>query len=331
MSRGRRVPDADGPVPAPQGRGSRQRILIDSDPGLDDLLALSLAVASPGLELAALTTVAGNASIETVTENALRFRALAGADLPIGRGAPGPLSLEAVDATGFHGPDGRRAVPMPEPDDRTTTPAAGLLQACIEDPGLDRIVAIGPLTNLATLLRESPSSLDGVELIWMGGTLSRGNVTELAEFNCYADPEAVAVVLSSGVALKLIGLEATSSVLVRERDLGAAPFGPGTRARFLEGLVRALIDAERASLGESAAMLHDPTAVIAATDPELFRFEDLELEVRVEEGSARGQLVRVESARMRRVQYAVEVQGNRASELFLSRLRSWAYGEGAPS
>ncbi|NRA04046.1 MAG: nucleoside hydrolase [Myxococcales bacterium] len=324
MSRTLRASGTDDPVAGPRAPRSPQRILLDTDPGLDDLLALALALASPELELAAVTTVAGNAPIETVTENALRFRSLAGADFPIGCGASGPLALRTVHATEFHGSDGRRGVPMPEPEDTRTAPAAELLVECLRGCSIDRIVALGPLTNLAALLRKQPRLLEGVDLVWMGGTLSRGNVTELAEFNCYADPEAVAVVLDARVSLHVIGLEVTSRLVVRELDLGPEPFGRGRRARFLEGLLRALMEAERASLGEDAAVLHDPAAVIAASHPELFRFEDLELAVRVEEGPARGHLTRAGSANRCKVRYAAEVQADRIVEFFLARLRSWA-------
>ncbi|MEE2702797.1 MAG: nucleoside hydrolase [Myxococcota bacterium] len=331
MSRTLRATGADDPAAGPRNSGSRQRILLDTDPGLDDLLALALALASPGLELAAVTTVAGNAPIETVTDNALRFRSLAGANFPIGRGAAGPIALGTVHATEFHGGDGRGAVAMPETTDPSTTSAAELLRACLQSRGIDRIVAVGPLTNLAALLHQEPLLLGGAELLWMGGTLSRGNVTELAEFNCYADPQALAALLDARIALHLIGLEVTSRLIVREPDLGPDPFGTGRRARFLEGLLRALMEAERPYLGETAALLHDPAAVIAATEPELFRFEDLELAVRVEEGAARGQLTRTSSANSCRVRYAVEVQADKVIGLVLARLRSWARAGETPN
>jgi inosine-uridine nucleoside N-ribohydrolase len=191
--------------------GAVRAVHIDTDPGLDDLLALALALASPELRVSAVTTVAGNASIDAVTENAARFLTLAGAEIPIGRGAPRPLRLPRVGAERIHGPDGRGGLPLPARVDRPQASAAEVLRGSLCDAGVAQVVALGPLTNLAELWLEAPDLLAGVEVVWMGGALERGNVTPLAEFNAYADPHALARLLESDVALRIVGLDVTHS------------------------------------------------------------------------------------------------------------------------
>jgi inosine-uridine nucleoside N-ribohydrolase len=321
---------------------SARAIHIDTDPGLDDLLALALALASPELEVRGVTTVAGNASLAAVTDNAARFLALCGAPVPLGRGAPRPLSLEPVTAEQIHGPDGRQGIPLPEvaesagaesgTEDPGVASARDVLRQSLE-AGVECVVALGPLTNLAELVLERPTLLDGAEVVWMGGTLGRGNVTPLAEFNSYADPEAVGVLLASDVALRVIGLDVTQSVVVRPPDLEAEPFGCDPVGRFLERTLRALMEAERPLLGEPIATLHDPSAVMAAIFPDLFRYEELNLQVRVEAGRERGRLLaRPDGAREtggHPVLYATEVRASEIVRLFLDRLASLEDSKGA--
>jgi inosine-uridine nucleoside N-ribohydrolase len=317
-------------VTAPQGSGASgaQRVHIDTDPGLDDLLALGLALASPELHVVGLTTVAGNASLEAVTENARRFLALAGVELPVGAGAAGPLALSRVHAEHVHGPDGRQGIPLGEPSQGGALPGLEVLCHSLREGRAGRIIALGPLTNVATLLRESPALLDGVELVWMGGTLGAGNVTPLAEFNAYADPEAARVVLGSGRRVRIVGLEVTRQVRLHERELEAAgaSFGAGRLGRGLEMIARALVRAEVAegAGGEPRATLHDPCAIAAATHPELFRFEERAIDVRATEGPERGRLVEKPAARGAPILYAVEVDAPAVLGLFLERLASWS-------
>lgn len=304
---------------------SRIRVHIDTDPGLDDLIALGLAFASPELEVLGVTTVAGNVSLDVVTDNARRFLALVGVDVPLGRGAAAPIALSAVHAAQVHGDDGRAGIELPEVRPLALPAARDVLRQSLLERGVTRVIALGPLTNLAELAREEPAVFARAEIVWMGGALGPGNATPLAEFNAWADPAALSLLLHAGVALRIVPLDCTSRVRLAERDLPALAFGAGAAGRCLERAMRALMSIERKSQGEHVALLHDPSAVVAAAAPALFRFESRRLAVCVEEGAARGQLQQAKAA-SGQVQWAREAEVARISRLVVQRLAGWAAG-----
>ncbi len=315
-------------APPAAGPGRVLRLHIDTDPGLDDLLALALALASPEARVCSLTTVAGNAPVDAVTENAQRFLALAGVSLPIGRGADAPLALSAVDAETYHGPDGRRGIQIPAIDRRPVPGAEEVLREALETQRVDTIVALGPLTNLARLIERDRSLLDGVSIVWMGGTLEAGNVTAVAEFNCYADPAAAQAVLGSGLAVRVIGLEVTRCVRIADATLPERPFGSRAMGRLLEALLQGMMDAEEPLAGERGATLHDPCAVLAALPKDLFRYEEKRLAVVVQEGHERGRMRELgddDGAPI--VRYAVEVNTPEVVRLFQERTAAFAAAE----
>ena len=303
---------------------SPRRIHIDTDPGLDDLLALALAFASPEVRVVGISTVAGNAGVDAVTENAQRFTALAGVDVPIGRGAAGPLELEPVTAEHIHGADGRDGILIPAVDRRQVPDALEVLRQSLAERQAKTVVALGPLTNIASLIRTAPSLLEGVEIVWMGGTLSVGNVTAVAEFNCYADPAAAELVLSSGFPMRVIGLDVTSSVQLRARDLPAMAFGESPMGKLMTAVTHALMRAEVPLAGEPVALLHDPAAVVASFAPDFFRYDHKALSVVVDEGHERGRLRETAEAGAPGIRYAVEVRDADLRQLFLERVSAWA-------
>ena len=305
------------------------RVLIDTDPGLDDLLALVFAAASPELQIEAIATVAGNASIEAVTENALRFCALAGLDIEIGPGASGPLALEPVDATHFHGVDGRRGIVLPEARQHPGRSAEALLRDHLDAGRIDCLLALGPLTNLAVLAESAPELLAGVRVVWMGGSLSGGNVTPVAEFNAFADPRAVDLVLGAAPRLDVIGLDVTNQVVLKETDVRDAELPGNARGRFVRAALDGLIEAEAKYSGKRVAVLHDPTAVAAVLDERLFRWESRCLAASVSEDAQRGQLADLPASGEARgsVRWASEVRRERIARAFVQRLASWCTQE----
>ncbi len=306
------------------------RVHIDTDPGLDDLLALAFALASPELSVEGITTVAGNASLEAVTENALRFMTLAGVEIPVGAGAAEPLALARIDAASFHGVDGRRGVSIAERSRAPIESARTLLERSLRERRVERVIALGPLTNIATLVAAEPGLFADAEIVWMGGTLGRGNVTRAAEFNAFADPRALRVVLESGVRLRVVGLDVTERVAVRASVMDASRFGPTPRARMVEGALRALVCAEHAFSGEPAAYLHDPCAVAAAFAPGLFDFAPIGLHVCDDEGPDRGRL-RVDASARTVASYAVASREAELTSLFLERVTGWVQGRNVAS
>ena len=179
------------------------RVIIDTDPGVDDALALLLAMRSPELKIEAITPVAGNVPLELTLPNALRMVEISGrSDIPVAAGATGPLMRRLVTAAYAHGENGLGGAVFPEPKIRPVAkPAANLIREIVRNyPGEVTLLPIGPLTNIATALNLD-SELAGMVrgIVMMGGSLSGGNITPAAEFNIYVDPEAARIVFQSGI------------------------------------------------------------------------------------------------------------------------------------
>ena len=253
-------------------------ILIDCDPGHDDAIALLLAAGDDAVDLRAITTVAGNCPLDLATLNARRVAALAGLhDVPIAAGAAGPLEGELVTAPDIHGEtglDGYELTTGEAPLD--PRPALELMAATLEAAAEPvTLVPTGPLTNVAQLLTEHLDLRERIrEIVLMGGSTVRGNVTPAAEFNIFVDPEAAAIVFESGLPVTMIGLNlthqarATREVLERVRAL------PGEPARALEGWMAFFGGAYERIHGEFAPPVHDPCTVAMLIDPSLIRSVD---------------------------------------------------------
>lgn len=190
---------------------SRIPIIMDCDPGHDDALAIMLAVADPGIDLLAVTTVAGNVPLDMTTTNALRVLDMIGRpDIPVARGADRPRIRELSTAASMHGESGL-AGPLPVTPSREAD-ARGALDL-IEDVLSTQpatLVVTGPQTNAAALIEQRPHLIDRIErIVFMGGAVDLGNWTPAAEFNIWVDPHAADIVLRSGLDVTMIGLEVT--------------------------------------------------------------------------------------------------------------------------
>jgi pyrimidine-specific ribonucleoside hydrolase len=194
------------------GRGP-YRVIIDTDPGVDDALALLLAMRSPELKIEAITPVAGNVPLDLTLPNALRMVEIAGrTDIPVAAGARTPLVRRLVTAAYAHGENGLGGAVFPEPTTKpVATPAAEMIREIVRRyPGEVTLITIGPLTNVATALNSDPELAGLVRgLVMMGGSLSGGNITPAAEFNVYVDPEAARIVFQSGIPVTMVGLDVT--------------------------------------------------------------------------------------------------------------------------
>jgi len=204
-------------------------LVIDCDPGVDDAIAILLALASPEVELLALTTVAGNLPLETTTRNALRVLALADReDVPVAAGAGRPLVVPRWrDAAVVHGSDGLGGSPAPEPRAAVVPMhAVDLLAEILERSDEPVLLApVGPLTNIALLAALRPELLPRLGRVSiMGGADGQGNVTPAAEFNIWFDPESAARTFDSGLDVTMVGLNATRAAMIgdSEVDLGTA-------------------------------------------------------------------------------------------------------------
>ena len=264
---------------------SARPTVIDTDPGVDDALALLLAWSSPELAVETITTVAGNVSVEQATSNLLRLLDLRRPAIPpaIGVGAAAPLGRAGKTAQGYHGHDGLGDLegwpPVVLP---TTAPAAEMLVgAARRHGGRLTLIPLGPLTNVALAVRLDRLAMASVgRVVVMGGAVDvAGNVTATAEVNMHVDPDAAAEVFVAGLTIDLVPLDATRQALMRPAHLdaalaGARPHG-ADRVRAIAG--RGLsIDVDRGQVGMT---MHDPLAVAVAVDPCLVTWEALRIAI----------------------------------------------------
>jgi inosine-uridine nucleoside N-ribohydrolase len=246
--------------------------VVDCDPGLDDALALLLVLASPELELLGVTTVAGNQTVEKTTANALQVLELAGReDVPVARGADGPLVGELVVADDAHGESGLGGLVLPEP---TAEPANEHAVDFLAERllGADRpitLFALGPLTNVALLLALHPEVTRGIDrIVLMGGAIGEGNMTASAEFNIWIDPEAAASVFESGLDVTMVGLDVTNRAVLTPEDAerlrGGGPVGAAAASMldFYLGFYEAAYE-------HGGAPIHDAVAVAQVVRPEV--------------------------------------------------------------
>ena len=258
-------------------------VIVDCDPGHDDVFALWLAAGHPSLELMAVTTVGGNVPLEHTSRNARVALTVAGVtNVPVAAGATGPLNRVLETAEWIHGENGLGGPELPEPtvplDPRGATELIADTLLAASEPVA--IVATGPITNVAVFLRDRPDLVDRVrEVVWMGGSTERGNVTPYAEFNAWVDPEALAMVVGSGIRFTMVGLNVTHRALVtaavRER---IAALGNRTAA-FGDELLEFFCRTNDEVFGMPDGPLHDPVAVAVLADPSCVELRHTRLDV----------------------------------------------------
>jgi purine nucleosidase len=273
----------------PAGPNPRRSVptILDCDTGIDDALALLLALRSPELDLVGITCVAGNVTLDQVVRNTLGVLEAAGAPpIPVAAGAEKPLERRLTTATFFHGPDGVGNVPLPATQ-RLTAPehaADFLIRVSKEHPDSLTLVAVGPLTNVALACRVDPDFARRVHrLVVMGGAATMaGNVTPAAEANFFNDPEAADEVFRAGFDLTMIGLDVTLKALFDARRYGAVREAVATRDDPVGRLAVQVLDfylkADQAA-GLEGSPLHDPLAIGVAARPALVTCRDLRVEI----------------------------------------------------
>jgi purine nucleosidase/pyrimidine-specific ribonucleoside hydrolase len=247
-------------------------VVLDCDPGHDDMVAILLAAANPAIDLRAITTVAGNGTLEQTTRNALLTCTHAGIrDVPVAAGCAGPLlGAEASIADRVHGASAMDGAELGEPDVALDARHAVDLMADVLRAA-DRpvtLVPTGPLTNVALLLQRHPGLRDAIgAVVLMGGAIATGNWRPLAEFNMWADPEAAHVVFSSGLPVTMCGLDVTHQALATE-DVLARLRAIGTPlAAIVVELLGFFAERYRQLWDFPAAPVHDPVAVARVIDP----------------------------------------------------------------
>ena len=307
---------------------TRIPLVIDTDPGIDDALAVLLALASPEVDLRLVTTVHGNVDLALTTENALRVLHLAGrSDVPVAEGARSSLVVPQPERAGHvHGAAGLGGVVLPPSpaavDPRPAVTALAELLTSSTEPVT--VAAIGPLTNIALLLAVYPDAAAWMgRLVVMGGSATRGgNVTSAAEFNVWADPEAAAVVFRAGLPTVMVGLDVTLPTVLTEagiaRFAAAGPVGAQAAAVLAQYL-----DHARSSYGTSGVVVHDALALTEAIVPGTLRTVRRDVVVDTGPGAGRGQTLvdrRSVSTDPGAVAVAEGVDSAAAVEFLVSRL-----------
>ena len=268
----------------------KRPVILDGDPGHDDAIAWVLAAASDEFDIKAITTVAGNQTLEKVTYNARRIAALLHLDIEVAKGRNRPLCGDLIIAPNFHGETGLDGPVLPEPrNELSKLSAIEMMEKVLrESEEKVTIITTGAQTNIAALLLAHPELKEKIELIsTMGGGLRNGNWTSGAEFNILVDPEAAYNVYHSGVPLQMCGLDVTERALVYPEEW--------QRIRELNNPVAEVVAGwfdfffiHVSSLGWKGATTHDPCAVMSILHPEIFTIKDYYVDIELSGKYCRG-------------------------------------------
>jgi inosine-uridine nucleoside N-ribohydrolase len=280
-------------VSARDGAGGQSRVIIDTDPGVDDAFALLLAMRSPELKIEAITPVAGNVPLELTLPNALRMVEIAGrTDIPVAAGAKQPLVRRLVTATYAHGENGLGGAVFPEPTTKPVSePAAEVIRRIVNKyPGEVTLITIGPLTNVAAALGTDSDLASKIRgLVMMGGSLSGGNITPAAEFNLYVDPEAARMVFQSGIPITMVGLDVTRKTSLTDEHVRQLSAGKSAVSQAAAKIARKAIDHTRELGFLIGPNMHDSLALSAFLDPSILKFENYYVDVEVDGELTAGQ------------------------------------------
>ena len=309
-----------------------KRILIDTDPGIDDACAILMALASPEITLEGLTIVHGNSSLEQGTRNALSILELAGASqIPVAKGCALPLVQPSLLAPETHGSSGLGYASLPEP---RTRPIAGhavdfLIERILSAPGEITLLAIGPLTNIALAIRQEPRIVDAIqELVIMGGAIRyEGNTTALAEFNTYVDPHAAHIVYHAGISTTLVPLDVTYQCILTAAHIRRLQ-------RVVSPLTRLVVDATRFYMEFhdeyqkiEGCVINDPLALALTFMPGLCTYQELPVDIDISGGISMGKTIGDfynYGKRPSNMRVALGVRPNEFMDLFLTRIEHLA-------
>jgi inosine-uridine nucleoside N-ribohydrolase len=271
-----------------------RRVIIDTDPGVDDAMAILLALNSPELKVEALTVVPGNVDSKQGLENALKLVSLANrCDVVVARGAEHPLNQKLITAQFWHGPNGLAGVELPasncKPDKRFGPDL--IIETIHKYPHEVTLIPVGPLTNIALAASKDPSIAGLVkDIVIMGGSITGGNVNGAAEANIYNDPEAAAIVFNAGWTVTMIGSDIGERTLMTRKYLNELQSSHGPESDFISKLADFYLTRSEKS-GYPGAAMYDPLAVGTVIDPTLVALKDMHIDVETKGEFTRGETV----------------------------------------
>ncbi len=307
-----------------------KRILFDTDPGIDDSLAILLALASPELSVEGVSVVHGNCSVDQALANALGVLQLAGAsDVPVARGFALPLVQPSLLAPETHGNGGIGYAKLPTP---ASKPVAAhsvdfLIDKITSAPGEITLVCIGPLSNLAVAIRKEPRLIQDVkEVIIMGGAIRhQGNTTPLAEFNVYVDPHAAHMVYHSGMPITLVPLDVTYQCVLTRLDVARLQKIHSPITQFIADSTRYYMEFHDAYQKIEGCIINDPLALALAFAPELCDYEEHYVDVDISSGVSLGKTFAdfyKATAKPANMKVALGVRARDFLELFIERMEN---------
>lgn len=330
-------------MPAPAD--SPKKIIIDTDPGTDDALAILLALNSPEVDVRALTVVPGNVTAKQGLENALKLVSLANrCDIPVAAGAQHPLFQKLVTAEFWHGANGLANIELPAPKCKVDARWAPdvIIQTIHAAPHEITLVPIGPLTNIALAVEKDPSIVPLVkEVVVMGGSISGGNVNAVAEANIFGDPEAAQVVFQAGWAsLTMVGSDVGERTLFTGKQVETLSETHGTLNDFVVKVLKFLVALSK-KYGVDGTAMYDPLAVGAVIDRSVIQTQPMRVDVETKGEFTRGETVANRRNEVERnvpfegrlriegldevkpnVQVAVGSDAQKFTQLYISRLKS---------
>jgi len=274
------------------GQSTPQRVIIDTDPGTDDALAILLALNSPELKVEALTVVPGNVVAAQGLENALKLVSLANrCDVSVAGGAQHPLNQKLITAEYWHGQNGLANIELP-PSNCKVDPRFGpdlIIEMVHKYPHEITLIPIGPLTNIALAVSKDPSIATLVRnIVIMGGSITGGNVNAVAEANIYNDPEAAQIVFNAGWMVTMVGSDVGERTLLTRKELAQLRSAHGPETDFVSKLGEFYLSRSEKS-GYSGAAMYDPLAVGAVIDPTLVTLKDMHVDVETKGEFTRGE------------------------------------------
>jgi inosine-uridine nucleoside N-ribohydrolase len=273
---------------------AQTRVIIDTDPGVDDAMAILLALNSPELKVEALTVVPGNVDGRQGLENALKLVSLAGrCDLPVAGGAQHPLNQKLITAQFWHGKNGLAGVELAASKCKAD-PRFGpdlIIELVHKYPHEITLIPVGPLTNIALAVSKDPSIASLVkDIVIMGGSITGGNVDGAAEANIYNDPEAANIVFNAGWMVTMVGSDVGERTIITRKHLADLQAQHGPESDFVAQLADFYITRSEKS-GYSGAAMYDPLAVGAVIDPKVVTLKDMHVDVETKGEFTRGETV----------------------------------------
>ena len=271
-----------------------QRVIIDTDPGIDDAMAILLALHSPELKVEALTVVPGNVDAAQGLENALKLVSLAGrCDVLVAGGAQHPLNQKLVTAQFWHGPNGLAGVDLPAPKCKADARFGPdlIIEMVHKYPHEITLIPVGPLTNIALAVSKDPTiALLVKDIVIMGGSITGGNVNGAAEANIYGDPEGAQIVFNAGWTVTMIGSDVGERTLIKRKDVTELQANHGPESDFIAKLADFYVTRSEKS-GYQGAAMYDPLAVGTVIDPTLVTLKSMHVDVETKGEFTRGETV----------------------------------------